>query len=111
MRVVAATGLPADPIDAAAAFFEQIVPEVRLAVRTGDLPVCVRFAAADHTHRAWRLAAIQALAREAAPGRVNAAAGGGEAALAAALAWLDRAEGVTGQMLVLDDTGSGPVIA
>ena len=111
MRLVAATGLPDDPIDAATAFFDQIVPEVRFAVRTGDLPVCVHFAPADHTHRAWRLAAIQALAREAAPGRVNAVAGGGEHALAAALAYLEGAEGLTGQVLSLDDTGAGPVIA
>ena len=77
----------------------------------GSAPsLTVIFAAADHTHRGWRLAAVQALAREHAPARVNAVAGGNATSIAAALAYLDAADGVTGQYLVLDDLGAGPVV-
>ena len=69
------------------------------------------FAPADHTHRAWRLSAIQSLAREFAPIRVNALASGSEAATAAALVYLETAAGVTGQLLELDDTGAGAVLS
>jgi hypothetical protein len=68
------------------------------------------FPPADHTHRAWRLAAVQALAREHAPARINAVAGGSEAAVAAALAYLEAADGLTGQYLPLDDAGAGAVV-
>ena len=69
------------------------------------------FPPADHSHRAWRLAAVQALAREYAPVRVNALASKSESAIAAALAYLGTAEGVTGQLLELDDTGAGEVVS
>ncbi len=69
------------------------------------------FAPADQTHRSWRLAAVQGLARELAPHRVNALASSDEAAIAAALAYLNAAGGVTGQYLQLDDLGAGLVIS
>ncbi len=69
------------------------------------------FTLADHTHRAWRLAAIQSLAREFAPVRINALASDSEKAIAAALAYLETAKGVTGQLLELDDTGAGEVVS
>ena len=68
------------------------------------------FPPADHSHRAWRLAAVQALAREHAPIRVNALASDSAKAIAAALAYLETAGGVTGQLLQLDDTGAGEVV-
>ena len=68
------------------------------------------FAPADHTHRAWRLAVVQGLARELAPRRVNALASRDEAAITAALAYLESAAGLTGQYLPLDDAGAGPVV-
>ena len=68
------------------------------------------FPPAVHTHRAWRLAAIQSLAREYAPIRVNALTSDSEAAIAGTCAYLERAEGVTGQLLELDDTGAGEVV-
>ena len=68
------------------------------------------FPPADHTHTGWRLAAVQSLAREQAPRRVNAIAGGHGAAIAAALAYLDAADGVTGPYLALDDRGAGFVL-
>ena len=69
------------------------------------------FLPADHTHRAWRLAAVQSLARELAPQRVNALASDSEKAISAALTYLNSAEGVTGQLLQLDDTGAGEVLS
>jgi hypothetical protein len=66
---------------------------------------------ADHTHRAWRLAAVQGLARELAPLRVNAVASNDPAAIASALAYLEAAPGLTGQYLPLDGIGAGDVIA
>lgn len=105
MRVVEARALPANPVDAAAAF-ASIAAQVRTAM-AGEPAVCVVFDAADHTHIAWRRAAIQGLAREAAPGRVNGIAGSDPAALAATLRYLDAAPGVTGQYLPLDGRGAG----
>ena len=61
------------------------------------------FAPAPYDHRGWRLAAVQDLARQAAPTRVNAIVGDDEKAIAATLAWLERAPGITGQLL---DIGS-----
>ena len=69
------------------------------------------FAPADHTHRAWRLAAVQGLARALAPRRVNALASDSEAAITAALAYLEGAAGLTGQYLPLDDAGAGLVVS
>ncbi len=105
---VAATGLPNAPLDAAAAFHVEIVPEIRAAIaRTTDLVVC--FDPVEPSHRAWRLAAIQELAREAAPScRVNGlviqeANPGGNAE---AMQFLHSAPGVTGQVLEVD--GNSP---
>ena len=69
------------------------------------------FPPADHTHRAWRLAAVQGLARELAPRRVNALASADEAAISAGLAYLESAAGLTGQYLPLDNAGAGLVIS
>jgi hypothetical protein len=102
MRIVEARDLPDDPLDAAEAFHARIGPEIRRAIRGGDLPVALVFASADYTHRGWRLAAVQALAREAAPGRVNAVAGDDERAIAATVRWLAQAPGITGQLLAVD---------
>lgn len=105
MRTVEARGLPADPLDAAAAFHATVVPQVRAA--GADEALTVAFDPADYRHTGWRLAAIQSLAREAAPARVNAVASIDTAALAAALGYLARAPGVTGQYLPLDGRGAG----
>lgn len=106
MRRRDVTGLPDDPLVAAAQFYARIVPDDLGGI--DDLTLV--FPAADHTHSAWRLAAIQSLARARVPGRINAVAGGSEAARNAAVAYLGAAPGLTGQYLPLDDTGAGPVI-
>ncbi len=100
--------LPDLPSAAAAAFHREILPQAAALLAEDDTCLTLLFAPADHTHRAWRLAAVQSLAREHAPARVNAIAGGGDTA--AALAYLEAAEGVTGQYLPLDDVGAGAVV-
>ena len=57
------------------------------------------FPPAPYDHHGWRLAAVQDLARAAAPARVNGIAGDDAEAIAATLAWLERAPGITGQLL------------
>jgi hypothetical protein len=96
--LIVATSLPQSPLDAAAEFHAAIVPEVRAA--QGD--VVLAFDPADHSHKAWRLAAIQELAREAAPRRVNAVVGVAGPQQDEVLAFLAGAPGVTGQMLQAD---------
>jgi hypothetical protein len=100
-------GLPDAPLDAAKAFYREWM-ERAAALADGDLTLV--FPPADHTHRGWRLAAVQELARAAVPGRVNAVAGESDASIAAALRYLKDAPGVTGQYLPLDDAGAGIVI-
>ena len=91
--------LPPMPLDAAAAFHSDTVPAIREALHKGGL-VVVLFSPTDRSHRAWRLAAIQELAREAAPARVNAIVVSNDAqANEETVAFLEAAPGVTGQVL------------
>lgn len=108
--VLEVTSLPGVPSAAAAAFHDLWLPRARTLLGDGAKCLTLAFAAADYTHSAWRLAAVQSLAREHAPARVNAIAGGSPAAIAAARAYLEAAEGLTGQYLPLDDAGAGPVV-
>jgi len=57
--------------------------------------------AAAYDQRGWRLAAVQDLAREAAPRRVNAIAGDDDEAIAATAEWLAQAPGITGQLFAV----------
>lgn len=102
MELLRIEGLPADPLAAAAAFHAEWLPRARAAIEGGCDLLVLRFASADHTHRAWRLAAVQGLALEYAPRRVNAIALDGDQALAQATSFLDKGQGITGQYLVLD---------
>lgn len=105
--------LPDAALAAAARFHAEELPKV-LALLDSPRPgedLALVFAEADHTHRAWRLAVVQQLAREHAPVRVNALESGDEAAIAAALGYLASAPGVTGQLLSLDGTGAGKVLS
>jgi hypothetical protein len=102
--------LPDLPSAAAAAFHLDVMPEAVALLSHGATDLTLQFAPADHAHTGWRLAAVQTLAREHAPARVNAVAGDDEATVAAALAYLEAADGVTGQYLPLDDVGAGVVV-
>ena len=106
MKTVSARGLADAALDAAAEFHARVLPLVRKVVVDGE-PVCVMFDPADHSHRAWRVAAVQALAREAAPARVNAVAASDDQAWATTIEYLERAPGITGQYFPLDGQGAG----
>ena len=105
---ICARGLPDIPLDAAAEFHARIVPDVRQAMaRSGDIVIC--FDPADHAHKAWRLAAIQNLAREGASGcRVNGlvASSSDLAGTAETRQFLQQAAGVTGQLLEVAGNGA-----
>jgi hypothetical protein len=109
MELVRVEGLPQAPLDAAAEFHGKWLPLLN-PPRSGE-DLLLIFPPADHTHRAWRLAAVQELARVAAPRRVNGVATESEQAIAAAAAYLAQALGVTGQYLTLDDAGAGAVLS
>ena len=107
MRLIRASDLPGEALAAAADFHERVLPNIA--------PDCAEdmviiFPPADHSHRAWRLAAVQSLARRHAPLRVNAVSSDDEAAIAATVDFLTHAPGVTGQYLVLDGVGAGGAI-
>lgn len=100
MALVRVGALPDEPLCAAARFHADILPQLA----PTDAALTLVFAAADHTHRGWRLAVVQGLARRWAPARVNAVASGDEDAILAADTYLEQAPGVTGQYLPLVQT-------
>jgi hypothetical protein len=110
MAVLEVEPLPDLPSAAAAVFHRDFLPRAAALLNSGAPCLTLIFTAADHTHRGWRLAVVQILAREYAPARVNALAGGNAAAIKAALAYLEAAAGVTGQYFPLDGVGAGPVV-
>lgn len=69
--------------------------------RAGE-DLAIVFPSAPYDHRGWRLSAVQDLAREAAPGRVNGVVGDDRDAIAATVDWLASSPGVTGQLLAVD---------
>ncbi len=95
---IEARQLPDSPLDAAAAFHARILPEARHAAGN-DLVLL--FDAADHTHQHWRRAAVEELAREATPCRVNGVQGGAGSDVATMCDYLHGAPGVTGQLFAL----------
>jgi len=99
--VLSVEGLPSSALDAAAKFHTHDLPNAREALERADA-LAVVFAPAPYDHRGWRLAAVQDLAREAAPKRVNGVVGNDGQAIADTLAWLAHAPGVTGQLLAVD---------
>ena len=110
MAVLRFGALPEEALAAASRFHAEGLPEVIAAMANKPRHLTLVFPPADHTHRAWRLAVVQGLAREYAPIRVSALASDDEAAIAAALSYLEQADGVTGQLLLLDGFGAGEVI-
>lgn len=103
--------LPESALAAAADFHAQVLPRVTEAIASAQGSLVLVFAPADHAHRGWRLALVQGLAREHAPLRVNAVESDDEASIAAAIAYLDGAPGVTGQLLPLAGTAAGEVLS
>lgn len=104
-QVVRAADLPGLPLDAANQFYAELVPPIRDRIaRSGD--VIIAFDHMPPEHKAWRLAAIQALAREAAPARVNAVVGPLGEEMTTVCHYLANAPGVTGQVFELDGAES-----
>ena len=103
--------LPDKATDAAARFHAEVLPKLLAELEGGDGPLTLVFAPADFTHAGWRLAAVQGLAREHAPVRVNALVSDDERAIAEAGRYLAGAGGVTGQLLPLDGNGAGEVLS
>ncbi|MEQ1498278.1 MAG: Rossmann fold domain-containing protein [Novosphingobium sp.] len=111
MPVLDVSGLPESPSAAAAAFHCDVLTQIKQRLDAGEGCLVLAFDGADYTHSGWRLAIVQTLAREHTPARINAISGGGAAARNAACAYLETAEGITGQYLVLDDAGAGLVVS
>ncbi|PNU04680.1 Rossmann fold domain-containing protein [Novosphingobium guangzhouense] len=99
-----------DALEAAADFHARLLPGIEATLSGGADPLTLVFLPAAYEHRAWRLAAVQGLARRFAPSRVNAVESDERDAVAAAQRWLDGAGGVTGQLLPLNGTGAGGVL-
>jgi hypothetical protein len=100
--------LPDEPLEAAAHFYAEEIPLVRKvleheATETGEAvdALTIVFPVAGKPHQGWQLAAIQSLARELAPLRVNGLTGGGADTIDQTTEWLASAPGVTGQLLPL----------
>jgi len=110
MAMLRVGALPEGALDAAAAFHAEVLPGVRAALETGADLVLV-FDPAGYEHRAWRLAAVQQLARDHAPRRINALEGGDEDAIVAAVSYVDQAPGLTGQLLRLDRNGASALLS
>ena len=102
--------LPQDALAAAAMFHAEVLPRVLAALDEGAAALTLVFDPAGHADTAWRLAAVQALARARAPARINALASADDVAIAAAASYIASAPGLTGQYLVLDGAGAGPVV-
>ena len=104
MAVLAVEGLPEGALDAAAAFHAEWLPRARAQLDglAAEGHLVLVFPAAPYDHRGWRLAAVQDLARAAAPRRVNAIAGDDQPAIAQTVDWLAQAPGVTGQLLAVE---------
>ena len=96
--------LPDDALEAAAEFYARDLEVLMLELAGPSTPgedLLIVFPPASHEHRAWRLAAIQDLARRAAPVRVNGVVREDGADLAAASRFLAGAPGITGQLLAI----------
>jgi hypothetical protein len=99
--VLTVSDLPESALDAAARFHRDYVNHVRLLAEGSVADVAVVLPAAPYDHADWRRAAAHDLARALAPVRVNLVAGSDQAAIAATLAYLTNAPGVTGHYLAL----------
>ncbi|MCW1430432.1 Rossmann fold domain-containing protein [Novosphingobium sp. JCM 18896] len=111
MALLRVGGLPQEPLAAAARFYGEDIDAIRQALAEVPDHLVLAFDPADYTHKAWRLAAVQQLARDHAPRRVNAVASDDEKAIAAALTYLGTADGVTGQYLPLDGNGAAALLS
>lgn len=99
--------LPPGALDAAGEFHEGWLDEAIALLEGGAESLVIVVPPAAYDHEGWRRAATQDLAREWAPQRVSMIAGDDEQAIAATLAYLADAPGVTGQLLVTSGAQAG----
>ena len=100
-------GLPSGALAAAAEFHATWLEQVRTLLEERHTSVAIVVPPASYDHADWRRAVARDLASAAAPVRVNVTAGDDPRAIAAALAYLATAPGVTGQYLPLEGEGAG----
>lgn len=100
-------GLPPGALDAVAEFHRKWLEQARGALRGEASSLVIVMASAPADHRDWRRGVARDLARDLAPKRVNLVAGDDADAIAATLEYLDRAPGVTGQLLPVSGQGAG----
>lgn len=105
-QVVRIDDLPEGALDAAEAFHCSWRARLEAVLAEADELVIV-LPRAPHHHDDWSRAAARDLARAHAPKRVNIVVGEDPSAISAALAYLERAPGVTGQVLPVDGIGAG----
>ena len=105
-QVVRIEDLPESALEAAEVFHCAWRKRLQAALAgTQELAIILPPAGPDHLD--WRKAAARDLARAHAPRRINIVTGADQPAIAAALAYLAGAPGVTGQLLQLDGAGAG----
>lgn len=99
----------ADPLAAAAVFHQHHLRQAMKLLGQGYDSIVLRFDYAEEKPHRWRKEAVAALARAAAPARVNGVAPASEAtdrpAIDATIAFLHGNGGVTGQLLMAGTLG------
>ena len=98
--------LPASATMAAREYYGIWAGKVDRALSETDDCLTLHFDPAEADHKAWRRAVVADLAREHAPVRINAIAGSDGPGAARAIAWLERAPGITGQLFSVDSHGA-----
>lgn len=93
------------PSEAAQQFYQHHWLALRAAIEQSAESLAILLPGAPNAHDDWRRAMVRDLARAHAPKRINAIGGGSPEARAAALAFVDKAPGVTGQYFPLDQDG------
>ena len=111
MALYEVQALPDAALAASVRFHANQLPLIEIALTALDEPLTIIFPPADHTHRGWRRAVVQELARAYAPIRINAVAGDSDAAISAAVGYFETAKGVTGQYFLLVGAGAGAVLS
>jgi hypothetical protein len=96
-----------NPLDSAELFYRECLPGIRRKLQNEANPdirdgAIIVFRNRWPSHRAWRLAVIQDLARESAPKRVNGIVAPDHANIHPTVEWLTQAPGVTGQLLEIE---------
>ncbi|ABC62647.1 Rossmann fold domain-containing protein [Erythrobacter litoralis] len=109
--VLRVDSLPASAVEAANTFHTEYLPQaVDLLEGDADNLVIV-MPAAFYDHADWRRALARDLARAHTPIRVNVIGSDDPDAVTAALAYCDKARGVTGHYLPLNSLGAGDPLA